>query len=356
MAKKNNKPTFADRAKQIIKSYKRSDFDKIEKDQLDRELAALAQEQEQYRQDNGIDQEQSQQPQIAPNQQQFANGSFLDYLNADYEEPNIAVEPWMTDPSAFMNSLQLQPRGLNTNFNIDTSKLLSTAPPLAYQQNMTSTNRGMLPTTGLSNYSTSIVPSIASGAITAGANMFMANRATKDIPELELGRIRPEEVSLSRERAGVRRQSGLASRIARANAAKSSRTRGEYLSNAAAQSAAMNRGTLEALSQLYSQEARMNAAERARASQTNAQMQAREAAANMQAQQRARANRDAYTSAAIQAIPQTMQNIAGIRQQDALINSLGQDYSMAQYQDPSLNWFQRLTQPKQTVRQYNNRD
>src|SRR6056297_3924868 len=173
MAKKNNKPTFAERAKQIIKSYKRSDFDKIEKDQLDRELAALAQEQEQYRQNNGIDQEQSQQPQIAPNQQQFANGSFLDYLNADYEEPNVAVEPWMTDPSAFQSP----------------------------QVDMTSTNRGNLPTAGLSNYSTSIIPSIASGAITAGSNLLMANRAMDDIPQLQLGRLSPEEISLARERA-----------------------------------------------------------------------------------------------------------------------------------------------------------
>src|SRR6056297_2894688 len=103
MANKKNKLTFAERAKKIIKRFPRSDFDKIEKEQLDRELAALAQEQEQYRQDNGIDQGQSQQPQIASNQQQFANGSFLDYLNADYEEPNVAVESWMTDPSAFQS-------------------------------------------------------------------------------------------------------------------------------------------------------------------------------------------------------------------------------------------------------------
>jgi len=313
MANNKNKPTFASRARAITKKFPRADFDKIEKEQLDKELAALAQEQEQYRQDNGM---------VDDNRQEYANGSYL------------------------------VPKGLDTNFNIDTTQLAQNYQP---QQSIdiTSTNRGMLPTEGLSNYSTSIIPSIASGAITAGANLLLANRATKDVPEMELGRVSPEEISLARERAGVKRQSDLASRIARANAAKGSRTRGEYLSNAAAQSAAMNRGTSEALSQLYSQEARMNAQERARASQTNAQMQAREAAANMQAQQRAKANKDAYTSAAIQAIPQTMQNIAGIRQQDALINSLGQDYSMAQYQDPSLNWFQKLTQPKQTVRRYN---
>ena len=325
MANKKNKLTFAERAKKIIKRFPRSDFDKIEKEQLDRELAALAQEQEQYRQDNGIDQGQSQQPQIASNQQQFANGSFLDYLNADYEEPNVAVESWMTDPSAFQSP----------------------------QVDMTSTNRGMLPTEGLSNYNTSIIPSIASGAITTGANLLMANRAMDNVPQLQLGRLSPEEISLARERAGIQRESDTAGRIARSNAARGSRTRGEYLSTAAAQEAAMNRGTTSALSQLASQEARMNAAERARVSEANARLQAQEATANMRAEQMARANRDAYTSAAIQAIPQTMQNVAGIRQQDALINSLGQDYSIGQYQDPSLNWFQKLTQPKQLVRRYN---
>jgi len=310
MAKNKNKPTFASKAKAIIKRFPRADFDRIEKEQLDRELAALAQEQEQYRQENGM---------VDDNQQQYDNGG--------YTEPMMQIEPWMTDVSAFQSPQQ----------SVD----------------MTSTNRGMLPTEGLSNYSTSIIPSIASGAITTGANLLMANRSMRDIPELQLGRLSPEEISLARERAGIQRESDTASRIARANAAKASRTRGEYLSTAAAQEAAMNRGTTSALSQLASQEARMNAAERARVSEANARLQAQEAQANMRAEQMARANRDAYTSAAIQAIPQTMQNIAGIRQQDALINSLGQDYSIGQYQDPSLNWFQKLTQPKQLVRRYN---
>lgn len=317
MTNNKNKLTFADRAKKITKSYPRASWDRIEKEQLERELSALAEEQEQYRQANDIE-DSSQQM-----QQQYANGSYL------------------------------EPLGLNTDFNIDTTQLASTAPPINYQQNVTSTNQGMLPTSGISNYSTSIIPSLASGAITAGSNLLMANRAMKDIPEMRLNRVSPEEISLSRERLGVRRQSDMAGNIARSNAARGSRTRGEYLSTAAAQEAAMNRGTTDALSQLYSQEARMNAAERARASEINARLQAQEAQANMMAQQRAAANRDAYTSAAIQAIPQTMQNIVGIKQQDALINSLGQDYSIAQYQDPSQNWFQRMTQPKQTVRRYN---
>ena len=313
MAKNKNKPTFAARAKEIIKRFPRSDFDKIEKEQLDRELAALAQEQEQYRQENGM---------ANDNQQEYSGGSYL------------------------------TPRGLDTNFNIDTTQLAQSYQP---QQalDMTSTNRGMLPTEGLSNYNTSIIPSIASGAITTGANLLMANRAMDNVPQLQLGRLSPEEISLARERAGIQRESDTVGRIARSNAARGSRTRGEYLSTAAAQEAAMNRGTTSALSQLASQEARMNAAERARVSEANARLQAQEATANMRAEQMARANRDAYTSAAIQAIPQTMQNVAGIRQQDALINSLGQDYSIGQYQDPSLNWFQKLTQPKQLVRRYN---
>jgi len=313
MAKNKNKPTFAARAKEIIKRFPRSDFDKIEKEQLDRELAALAQEQEQYRQENGM---------ANDNQQEYSGGSYL------------------------------TPRGLDTNFNIDTTQLAQSYQP-QQSLDMTSTNRGMLPTEGLSNYSTSIIPSIASGAITTGANLLMANRAMDDVPQLQLGRLSPEEISLARERAGIQRESDTAGRIARSNAARGSRTRGEYLSTAAAQEAAMNRGTTSALSQLASQEARMNAAERARVSEANARLQAQEATANMRAEQMARANRDAYTSAAIQAIPQTMQNVAGIRQQDALINSLGQDYSIGQYQDPSLNWFQKLTQPKQLVRRYN---
>jgi hypothetical protein len=352
MANKKNKPTFASRARDIIKKYKRANWDSIEKEQLDRELAALAQEQEQYRQANGMGNYSDNRVRngkhdgitpgsnsiLAPNEQ-----SQFDYtlgINT-YTNPMTELSknaPQQLDVPAFQDVVSGGPE--------------EWAPINDYRASMTSTSAGMLPTSGLSNYSTSIIPSIASGAITAGANMFMANRAMRDIPEMSLNRLSPEEISLARERSGVQRQSSIAGRIARSNAARGSRTRGEYLSTAAAQEAAMNRGTAEALSGLYSQEARMNAAERARVSEANARLQAQEAQANFMAQQQARANRDAYTSAAIQAIPQTMMNVAGIRQQDALINSLGQDYSIGQYQDPSLNWFQKITQPKQIVRRY----
>lgn len=316
MATKKKNKTFAERARDIIKKYKRANWDSIEKEQLNRELAALAQEQEQYKQANGINDDGEQY------QQQYATGSYL------------------------------TPRGLNTDFNIDTTQLASSAPPLIYSQNTRSTSAGMLPTAGLSNYSTSIIPSIASGAITAGANMLMANRAMKDIPKMNLSRLSPEEISLARERRNIQKEGERASRINRYNAARGARTRGEYLSNAAAADAAINRGTTGALSNLYSQEEQLNAQERARVNQLNAQIEAQEAQTNFLAQQGARADRDAYTSAAIQAIPQTMMNIANIRQQDALINSLGEDYSIMQYRDPNQNFFQRITQPKQLVRVY----
>ncbi len=352
MATKKKNKTFAERARDIIKKYKRANWDSIEKEQLDRELAALAQEQEQYRQANGMGNYSDNRVRngkhdgttpgsnsiLAPNEQ-----SQIDYtlgINT-YTNPMTELSknaPQQLDVPAFQDVVSGGPE--------------EWAPINDYRASMTSTSAGMLPTAGLSNYSTSIIPSIASGAITAGANMFMANRAMKDIPKMNLSRLSPEEISLARERRNIQKEGERASRINRYNAARGARTRGEYLSNAAAADAAINRGTTGALSNLYSQEEQLNAQERARVNQLNAQIEAQEAQANFMAQQQARANRDTYTSAAIQAIPQTMMNIAGIKQQDALINSLGEDYSIMQYRDPNQNFFQRITQPKQLVRVY----
>ena len=51
---KPNKKTFADRAKSLITKYSRADFDPTERQELDTALAALAQEQEEYKRVNGI--------------------------------------------------------------------------------------------------------------------------------------------------------------------------------------------------------------------------------------------------------------------------------------------------------------
>ena len=49
-----NKQSFASRARKLINRYKRASYDKVEKEELDAALAALAQEQEAYKQANGI--------------------------------------------------------------------------------------------------------------------------------------------------------------------------------------------------------------------------------------------------------------------------------------------------------------
>lgn len=345
MNKSKNKLTFAERANKIIKKFPRSDFDKIEKEQLNRELDALSKEQEQYKIDNGM----------VNDTKSFALGGAttgtINSLN------NIGVLTQDANNIGFINDPNELVSGANTLNDLYGSAYqgsINNIPPVEGNQvEMTSTSRGMLPSENLSPYRTSILPSIASGAITIGGNLLMANRAKQDQPELNLGRLSPERISLARERSKLRQRGELSSRIGRNNVAKGSRTRGEYLSTSAAQDAAMERGTSDALSKLYSQESRMNAAERARVAEFNAQMAAKEAAANFEARKKEDAEESAYQSAALQTVPQVMSNISSIQQQDALINSLGQDYSIAQYEDPSLNWFQRITQPKQIVRKYN---
>ena len=66
--KKTNKPSFATRAKQLQKKYSRAAFDPYEKAELEREMDALIQEQEAFKQTMGIDAMPQQQTELDANQ------------------------------------------------------------------------------------------------------------------------------------------------------------------------------------------------------------------------------------------------------------------------------------------------
>lgn len=326
MAKKEL--TYADQAKALIKKYSRASFDATEKAELDGALKALADEQEQFRQANGMNND----------QQQFAEGGGLFDSMSQYQQDSgnsYGFTPYQS------NQYSMPAVNLNQNTGDAASLSFGNAPQVGQE--------GM----SYSPYKTSIIPSLVSGATSLIGNMYLSKKAGEQPYTLmKSPRVNAQEVSLQAERDAAKRRGVVAAANAKQNVKNTARTRGEYLSNVGATQVGLDRNLSDVYGQSYQREAQMNAAERARAQQINAQMAAQEAQYNAnienQAMSQRHANQMAYQSAAMQAIPQTIQDINAIRGQDRMISSMGQDYGLFMQEDPNRKWYQ----PKQVTYQY----
>ena len=351
---KKDKSTFASMAKQLIAKYKRASFDPTEKAELEQKLSELAEEQELYREANGMNNE----PQMQQEQpmQQFATGSDLNLDKSKYpgiysNNRNIITD--YSDPLALSGTMGLkltnpvaqQPisnnYGISLNSSISPNQAAAQVPPV----NQTVNQHELTP------YSTSIVPSLVAGGISSLGNLFLANKAKNNYSPIELPRATANKISLDRERRSAKREAGTSSANLRRNIKSSAKTRGELMGNISASEAAMQKNLADIYGRSYQNEEALNAQEAARVQQMNMQMAANEAQYNSQMQNRALSDQQAYQSAAIGAIPQTMRDIRESQQNDALINSLGDDYGIFQQDYEGRKWYQ----PKKTVRSYRNK-
>ena len=349
MANKNTK-TFADRAKLLIGKYKRAAFDPTEKAELDQKLSELSQEQEMYRKANGIDQDE--QMQQGQEMQQFGGGSSLN-LDLDQKKyPGIYSQgrDYFTD---YSNPLALQ----------DTNNLSLTKPGqygAATQSNIkldypavgsgitNPSAPGVQAEDNLSPYQTSIVPSLVAGGVSTLGNLFLANQAKKGYSPINLPRASAKNRSLARERSAVKREADESSANVRRNIKSGAKTRGELMGNISASEASMQKNLADSYGRSYQQEEALNAQEAARVQQLNAQMAAQETQYNSQMKNQSLRDQQAYQSAAIGAIPQTMRDIRESQQNDALINSLGDDYGIFKQDYEGRKWYQ----PKKIVRSH----
>ena len=173
---------------------------------------------------------------------------------------------------------------------------------------------------------TSIAPSIVSGAISGIGNLLLASQ--QKAKNIKLGRVTPEKISLARQRDALEKELRLQGNIAKRNIKSGSRGRGDYLSNVAATSAGLQKEFGNQVGKSFQAEELANADSRQKAAQTNASLAAKEELANTEEENRARAAREAYLSGAVNAIPGTLKDINQIRNQDKLINILGNKYKL----------------------------
>lgn len=262
---KSKPQSFAKRANALIKKYSRASFDKTEKDELNNELAKLSQEQESFRESNGLTS-----PSPSDGVPKFDGLSGSSFLGGN---PNVSDE-------------------------------------------------------NLSPYSTSIIPSVLSGATSMIGNSIMAANSGNGHTKVQPQRIDPVKYSLDAERKNASDNADLSRNITSRNVRDGARTSGEYLANMNAIGAGIDRTLSSVNRDSYGREANMNASEIGRTRQVNAGMKMEADRFNSVLDSRIKSDRDAYTSAAISSMPQMTRDINAIQGQDALVNSLGEDYQI----------------------------
>lgn len=298
----NNKKSFATRAKELVGKYKRAKFDKVEKAELEAALAQLAQEQEAYKQANGMSGEHAgqnaeQEGQMIP--QYDDGGPMLSYL----QQPEIQSLAFknINSPDALKIGQDLTAK-INSGVQKDVSSPFNA------------------PEYGLAN-TQGILSSLAGGIGSVAGNLIMANRAK---PTLLQANYTPEQISLADERARLARQAGTERNIAIQNL-RTTGNRGAYLSGVGSVATGLNKNMADAMAQSYTKEQMVNMEQRAKAQDLNNQIRI----ANAQQQAQTDQDKMAYISSAIGAIPSTISDINNITSQNQMMELLGsKDYAI----------------------------
>ena len=321
-----NKPkTFAERAKVLIRKYSKANFDKRESDELEAELAKLSEEQEAFKQANGLGEYEQESSNM------FPNGGLMDTYN-----PNGT--PIQTNQN-LMGVWNYNPSEVPIQNNQAYTPVVTQSQNISPASNF---NNDVLQGE-LSPYKTSITPSIISGAASALGNLYLARQAGKQYSPTNLPRVNPETIDLSRSREAIKEQGSLARSSAQRSISQGAGSRGQYLAGISAASTGINRNLSDAIGSTYEKEALTNAQARQMASSQNAQLAAQEAGMNQLDKQLSNAEKNAYLAAAIGTIPQTMRDINMTKSQDKMAG-LGQgNFKWETYKDP-------ITGKKSTVK------
>lgn len=361
MKKKQNTLTFAQRAKALQKKYTRADWDEMEKTELMDALAALREEQEQFRMENGmVEQEEAPMESYAgggpvrPNSENVFDP--MQYLQQSYAQAFPTVNPVSGQPT--MNPVSGFNAGISpTGVEMPVNKGMEFHKPTGYMEARTPQIAPKLDSGMKHLYNpadanetgrwrspeTSALPMAISTGVSLLGNLLGARRAKKlgETGQVNLPRMNAEEISLEREREAARRQAGTATNIALRAGRDVSSGGNRYANQIAGVSGIMDSlGARESAS--YLNEETTNAQFAQQAGATNAQLGAQEAMFNAQQKMGAQGLRSQYLDNAFAAIPQGMADYRSAKSNDMLMATLGKDYGLYEPIPANETWKQKL--------------
>lgn len=363
--KKNSKKTFSQRAQDLVKKYSRSNFDKVEKQELDAALQKLQEEQELYKQINKIgeysdeamaqkamqqQQMMAQQGQMQPDSQvgqmvgqgdqvpQFAVGgpfgnmsdygvksplSTADLINNMYQKNTMNDYNYASKFSGLQNQPSFSVTGVPMTFNKNVmdsgitggiGNYLNTKAPEVAAQPVVGQDQQI-------GQTQSILPSVIAGGIGMLGNIALG----AGVKEYKLNQsYGADQISLAKERERLAREATTARNIGMRNL-RGAGSRGAYLAGVGNVSAGINQQLGDALSKSYFNEETTNLAQREKAAQLNRQVEMM----NYQAKINADNERKGYYAAAAGIPAQTMADIGRINYQNSALLSSGTDNYLA---------------------------
>jgi len=288
---KKNFKSYADRARELKKKYKRADYDEIEKQELISELRKLRDEQEKFRIDNGLDED----------TKEFGGGGTWEPIM-----PKVGID--------------LSKQGL--------------------------VGSGATQRNGATQYeeaNSSILPTAISTGFNLVGNIIGARQARKraDAVDINLPRLAPEQISLASEREALKRSYGTASNVAQRNARDLSSPGGAYANQIGAISTLTDSlGT--GLSDSFMREANQNLMLRQQANAANAEIGARETLMETELKNRYLNQGDEYRDAAFSAIPMGIRDYREQKANDMLMSNLGKDYGLYSEVNPNETFREKL--------------
>ncbi len=299
-----NKKSFAQRAKQLVAKYKRAKFDPVERQELDAALAALAQEQEAYKQANGIGEYNQEQQSV-----EIPTNELPQYPFGTNDISEVNNDPLSAALNALKNSID---SNTSTTTGISLKDLIDSN---------TSTTTGNPPQTVMGSTQGILAP-VLSGIASGVGNLILSKTAK---PQPLKSSYAPESISLAKQRAALQRQANEAAIIGRRGLGAAG-NRDAYLAGANAIESGINKNLADAMTQSYLTEEQQNLALRQQERAYNKQVEQMNWRQGLQADQ----DKRAYQSAALATIPAVGTDISRIQAQNALLESLGsQNYLMA---------------------------
>lgn len=305
--------TFAERARALEKKYKRAKYDPFEKEELTNELRKLRDEQEEYRINTGIADEENEVEQYPLGG--FTSNPFL-FQNITGASPSITAVP-----SMMVNAP-------------------SVSPIAGYSNIMSPTNSGS-PT--YETPKSSILPTAISTAFSLAGNI-AGMRNAKELAkknQISLPRTTAEQISLEPQRESLRREAGTATNVALKNARDVS-SPGQAYANQIAGVSSIYDSLGTGLAQSYMNEANTNAQMRQQTNLANMEAGARERMYNAEIRDRYLNQAAGYRDAAFQAIPEGLRDYRAQRSQDMWMANMGKDYGLYNKINPNATFREKL--------------
>lgn len=264
--------TFAQRALDIQKKYKRAKFDPTEKAEMEAALDALIDEQEAYKASKGYGAE-------TPGVQKFDGTGPSRIVTEDDYLAMSGLNPITSLPAKLKSPV------------LDTKTL---AKPFVGK------TKGDTP---------SMLPTAIGAGVGVLGNLFLANQAKKLYNPVDASPISASTINLEPQANSLRSDASLSKRVNLLNARNSGASAGEMLANVAASNAGVDRGLGDSLTKLYLGQEQFNASANNEASMFNSQNKLRAGMFNSQSKSNATAESLDYLAGAAQTIPAAMREV-----------------------------------------------